>query len=81
MTCLSANAVPSNTARVKSSCFVSSDIPTAISQLNAEGQATDVVARRYFTADGCEVAQPQRGITIVKSVMSDGSVKSVKILK
>lgn len=61
--------------------FVSSDIPTAISQLNAEGQATDVVARRYFTADGREVAQPQRGITIVKSVMSDGSVKSVKILK
>lgn len=61
--------------------YESTDIPTAISTQEIASAATQVVSRKYYTPDGAEVAQPQRGITIVRNVMSDGSIKSVKMMK
>lgn len=60
--------------------YISTDIPTGIINHEAVSSAVQVVARKYYTADGREVATPQRGLTIVRNVMSDGSVKAVKVL-
>lgn len=60
--------------------YESTDIPTAITSTEVSGKGAQIVSRQYFTADGREVAQPQRGITIVKNTMSDGSVKAAKII-
>ncbi len=61
--------------------YESTDIPVGISTMEMSGAATQVVGRQFFTADGRQVAQPGRGITIVRNLMSDGSVKAVKVIK
>lgn len=61
--------------------YESTDIPVGISTQEISGQGTQIQSRQYFTADGRQIAQPQRGITIVRNVMSDGSVKAVKVIK
>ena len=48
---------------------------TSINNVEAE-----VVSRSIFNANGTEVAEPAQGINIVKSVMSDGTIKVEKIL-
>ena len=48
---------------------------TGINNVEAE-----VVSRSIFNANGTEVAEPAQGINIVKSVMSDGTIKVEKIL-
>ena len=61
--------------------YESTDIPVGIRSQEISGQGTQIQSRQYFTADGRQIAQPQRGITIVRNVMSDGSVKAVKVIK
>ncbi len=48
---------------------------TGINNVEAE-----VVSRSIYNANGTEVAEPAQGINIVKSVMSDGTIKVEKIL-
>ena len=42
--------------------------------------AAEVVSRTIYNANGSEVAEPAQGINIVKSVMSDGTIKVEKVL-
>ncbi len=60
--------------------YESTDVPTAIKAAAAEKTAT-LVGQKFYTVGGAQVSAPQRGINIVKSVMSDGTVKVAKILK
>ena len=41
----------------------------------------EVVRTEYYTLNGQRVAQPQRGITLVKTVYADGTSRTVKVLK
>lgn len=59
--------------------YNSTDIPTAIQGI--QNAPTELTGRQYFTADGRQISQPANGITIVKNIMSDGSVKVTKIMK
>lgn len=59
--------------------YNSEDVPVGISGINSK--ANELVGRQYFTIDGRRISQPQSGITIVKNIMSDGTVKTTKILK
>ncbi len=42
--------------------------------------AASVIAAEYYTLGGVRVATPQKGINIVKTIMSDGTVKVSKVL-
>lgn len=44
-----------------------------------EGNGVGVVGQKYYTLSGAAISHPQRGINIVKTIMSDGSVKTSKI--
>ena len=61
--------------------YQSTDIPTAIDAQEISGAITKMVGRQYFSTDGRQLAQPQQGITIVKNIMSDGTIKTVKVMK
>ncbi len=61
--------------------YESTDLPTAIGSVEASDKLLEIVGQQYFTIDGRQVAQPQKGINIIKNIMSDGSVKTVKVLK
>ena len=60
--------------------YASEEVPTAIECIEAIAPAT-VLSRAYYTVDGARVAGLQQGITIVKSVMSNGTVKVTKVMK
>ncbi len=38
-----------------------------------------VVGQQYYSLSGSEISRPQRGINIVKTIMSDGSVRTRKV--
>ncbi|MCR5140760.1 MAG: hypothetical protein K6B45_11445, partial [Bacteroidaceae bacterium] len=42
--------------------------------------AAEVVSRTYYNANGAEIAEPAQGVNVVKSVMSDGTIKVEKVL-
>lgn len=56
--------------------YLGSDTPTGISNI---ANAT-AVSREYFTVGGARIAQPQRGITIVKTRLADSTVKVQKVI-
>lgn len=58
--------------------YDSEAIPTGIGSINADGAATAISERQFFTVGGVQVAAPVKGINIVKNVMSDGTVKVTK---
>ena len=60
--------------------YDSEDIPTAIGSVKTDGAVTTIVGRQYFTVGGVQVSAPQKGVNIVKNVMSDGSVKVCKVI-
>ena len=60
--------------------YDSEEIPTAIDNVKTSGAATTIASRQFFTVDGAQVAAPQKGISIVKNIMSDGTVKVSKII-
>ncbi len=61
--------------------YESTEMPTAIGSVEVSDKLLEVVGQQYYTIDGRQVAQPQKGINIIKNIMSDGSVKTVKVLK
>ncbi len=61
--------------------YESEEIPTSIDGVQTSGKLLEVVGQKFYTIDGREVAQPQKGVNIIKNIMSDGSVKAVKVLK
>ena len=58
------------------------DIPTAISDINADVEGS-VIAVRYFDLAGREIksVDDYRGILIKQSITSDGKIVSSKIIK
>ncbi len=38
------------------------------------------MGQQFYTADGVKLSAPQKGINIVKNMMSDGSVTTTKVL-
>jgi len=61
--------------------YKSEDVPTSMKHLSTDGQQKELVGQQFYSVGGARLAQPQKGITIVKNLMSDGSVKVTKILK
>lgn len=61
--------------------YQSEDVPTAMKNLTTNGQQTELIGQQYYSVGGARLAQPQKGITIVKNLMSDGSVKVTKMLR
>lgn len=59
--------------------YASEELPTAIECIDAESNAT-VSASEYYTIGGLQTTGMQRGINIVKHVMSDGTIKVSKVL-
>ena len=52
--------------------------PDAISSVES---AAEVVAEEYYTVSGVRVAEMVPGLNLVKQTLSDGSVKTVKVIK
>lgn len=50
--------------------------PTAIGE--AEGSSAEVVKTEYFSLSGARVAEPVKGVNIVKQTLGDGSVRTSK---
>jgi pectate lyase len=48
--------------------------------INGNHMAVQPVKTTFYTANGTQIAKPQRGITIVKTVMSDGTTRTQKLL-
>ena len=59
--------------------YASEEVPTAIEITEAIAPAA-VLSCAYYTAHGMRVNGLQRGVTIVKSMMSDGTVKVQKVM-
>ncbi len=61
--------------------YIGENAPTAINDVMAgNSAAAEVVEQKFYTIDGVQLARPAKGINIVKSVLSDGSVKVTKVL-
>lgn len=54
-------------------------IPTAIQGVQTDSNVT-VARRQYYNASGVELSQPVRGINIVRETMSNGTVRSRKVV-
>lgn len=48
--------------------------------INGNHMAVQPVKTTFYSANGTQIAKPQRGITIVKTVMSDGTTRTQKLL-
>lgn len=59
----------------------SEDIPTAISSTAISEQDQQVISQQFYTVDGAQVKGLQKGITLVKTTLSDGTVMTTKVLK
>lgn len=61
--------------------YIGENAPTAINDvMSGNNAAAEVVEQKFYTIDGVQLARPAKGINIVKSVLSDGSVKVAKVL-
>lgn len=56
---------------------IANDIATAIS---SSSQSLELMGQQFYTANGVKLSAPQKGINIVKNLMSDGSVKTTKVM-
>ena len=56
---------------------IGKEIATAIT---SSSQSLELMGQQFYTADGVKLSAPQKGINIVKNLMSDGSVKTTKVL-
>lgn len=50
------------------------------SSIDAAGVA-EVVAEKYYSVSGIELAEPVKGINIVKQTLADGTVKTAKVIR
>lgn len=63
--------VPASVAAIKD------EIETAITN---NSKSLELMGQQFYTANGMKLSAPQKGINIVKNMMSDGSVKTTKVL-
>jgi hypothetical protein len=56
------------------------EVPTAINGVQSDANVS-VATRQFFNAAGVELAQPGRGVTIVRETLSDGTVRSHKVIR
>lgn len=62
--------------------YASEDVPTGMTQTTAtDGQQVQLLGQQYYTVGGSRVSGLQKGVTIVKNIMSDGSVRVTKVLR
>jgi hypothetical protein len=60
--------------------YDSEGIPTALKDVKAITDASRLVnGQEYYTVGGARLAAPQKGVNIVKTTLSDGSVKVSKV--
>ena len=55
------------------------EVPSAINGVQNNANVS-VANRQFFNASGMELSQPGRGVTIVRETMTDGSVRSHKVV-
>lgn len=67
--------VEDNASAAKQIVFVEGGEATGI-----EGVNTETVSTEYFNLNGVRVAAPQKGLNIIKKRMTDGSVKTLKVM-
>ncbi len=67
--------VEDNASAAKQIVFVEGGEATGI-----EGINTETVSTEYFNLNGVRVAAPQKGLNIIKKRMTDGSVKTLKVM-
>ena len=58
----------------------SEEVPTGVENIKTNGAVTTISSRQFFTIGGAQVSAPQKGVNIVKNVMSDGTVKVSKVI-
>jgi len=58
--------------------YESETIPTDIKGVS--GKAQKFVGVSYFTTDGVQINQPQKGVNIVRYLLEDGTVKTQKVV-
>ncbi|MBO7558645.1 MAG: hypothetical protein J6T52_09150 [Bacteroidaceae bacterium] len=57
--------------------IIANEIATGISSSN---KGLELKGQQFYTANGMKLSAPQKGINIVKNLMSDGSVKTTKVM-
>jgi hypothetical protein len=60
--------------------YNSEEVPTGVENIKTNGAVTTISSRQFFTIGGAQVSAPQKGVNIVKNVMSDGTVKVSKVV-
>lgn len=60
--------------------YNSEEVPTGVENIKTNGAVTTISSRQFFTIGGAQVSAPQKGVNIVKNVMSDGTVKVSKVI-
>ncbi|MCR5314021.1 MAG: hypothetical protein K6E54_10375 [Bacteroidaceae bacterium] len=75
-----------NTTATPNYIFVVSDMTIEKAQETSDirivrGEDLRVVSSVYFTMDGIRIDAPKRGVNIIKQTLSDGSVRSKKIVR
>lgn len=62
--------------------YASEEVPTGMKQTTAtDGQQVQLLGQQYYTVGGSRVNGLQKGVNIVKNIMSDGSVRVTKVLR
>ena len=57
--------------------IIANEIATGISNSN---KGLELKGQQFYTVNGMKLSAPQKGINIVKNLMSDGSVKTTKVM-
>lgn len=61
--------------------YESEEIPTSIEdEAVSEESFKEIKSRKFYTIDGIEIPEAQKGFNIVKYIMNDGSIKSTKTI-
>ncbi len=56
------------------------DLGTVASGVVSLMRGDDVVSSQYFTVDGRQLAQPQKGLNVVRQTLRDGQQRTVKVV-
>jgi len=61
--------------------YLGTTAPTAVESIAVEGQnANGVAGKMIYSIDGTRLARMQKGVNIIKTTLSDGTVKTAKVL-
>lgn len=72
--------VDTKTGNIVNATKIEAENPN-ISGIGSVTVDSQVVSRRYYNLSGVEVSEPSNGIFVERSVYSDGTVKSAKVVK